>query len=226
MDKLLTGKKIAVIVESKFIPEEITVYQNVFKAWGADVRLISRIWYNDFKPGAKAWKKPTFWSDVDVLDAEPWETPSKLVIDDYADVSVLKVDEYAAIIMSANYTSVRLRYENFDLNNIPNDFNAREFARQAPIPRFFAEAMKRPNVVKGALCHGLWILTPFPELLKDRNVICNVVVMADILNTGANIVMRPNGVVVDNDLVTGYSKHETFAFCEAIADQILIKQNM
>ncbi|MDR0585462.1 MAG: DJ-1/PfpI family protein [Treponema sp.] len=97
--------------------------------------------------------------------------------------------------------------------------------RSAPVSRFFAEAMRRPGLVKGALCHGLWILTPYPELLKGRKVTCHTVVMADILNCGVEVLVQntdgggkgPTKVVVDNDLVTGFSKHEALPFIEAIA---------
>jgi protease I len=80
--------------------------------------------------------------------------------------------------------------------------------------------MKNPRVVKGALCHGLWILTPNPELLKGRKVVCNPVVLSDVLNCGAAATLDPK-VVVDRDLVTGYSKHEVVPFIQAIAGQIV-----
>jgi protease I len=44
--------------------------------------------------------------------------------------------------------------------------------------------------------------------------------MADVLNCGANVVLAPEGVVVDRDLVTGFSKHEVLTFVEAVAGQI------
>jgi protease I len=121
--------------------------------------------------------------------------------------------------MSANYTSVRLRYP----GELPEDtsrFEAREFVQSAPTVRFFAEAMQNTKVVKGMLCHGLWVLTPVPNLLKDRKVICNSVVMSDVINCGAQIELTPDKVVKDRDLVTGFSKHEVLPFISAIAEQI------
>src|SRR5215472_16084505 len=61
--------------------------------------------------------------------------------------------------------------------------------------------MRKPRVI-GALCHGLWILTPSPDMLKGRTVLCSLVVLAGILNCGANAVMNLK-VVVDNELVNG-----------------------
>jgi len=88
--------------------------------------------------------------------------------------------------------------------------------------------MKDATVVKGAFCQGLWILAPFPDLLKGRRVTCQTVVMADILNCGAEVQFdkdkegRPQvaRVVTGNELVRAYSKHEVLPFIEAIAEQI------
>jgi protease I len=121
--------------------------------------------------------------------------------------------------MSANYTSVRLRYFG-ELPENPAQFEAREFVQSAPVVRFFAAAMQNSKVVKGMLCHGLWVLTPVPGLLNDRKVICNSVVMSDIINCGAQVVLTPDKVVKDRDLVTGFSKHEVLPFIAAIAEQI------
>jgi protease I len=221
MKKLLEGKKIAVITESKFIPEEIQAYQTGFGLYGAQVDFVSRIWYGDYKP-----ERAIFYSDVDPSDQEPWQSPEKLMID--KDVSAVTLDDYAAVIMSANYVSVRLRWSE------KTDFtDPRELVRSAPMSRFFADAMKRQDIVKGALCHGLWILTPYPELLKGRKVTCHTVVMADILNCGAEVMVKDTGaggkefmkVVVDEDLITGFSKHEALPFIEAIAGAIVNRKH-
>jgi hypothetical protein len=38
------SKKVAIIVENKFIPEEVSAHQTKFPEFGARVELISRIW--------------------------------------------------------------------------------------------------------------------------------------------------------------------------------------
>jgi protease I len=227
MNKPLSGKIVAVIVENKFIPEEISAYRNCFGLLGASVEFISRIWYDDYKPDHPSWRSPVFYSDIDPLDQQPWQSPEILSIPDDHDISNVSLDRYAAIIMTANYVSVRLRYDTDDSIEDP-----RQLAQSPPMVRFFAEAMKKPKIVKGALCHGLWILTPSPELLHGRKVTCHTVVMADILNCGAEVVFSasnsgkkmPAKVVVDNDLITGFSRHEVVPFIEAIAEQICILQ--
>src|SRR5262245_38123031 len=99
--KSLAGKKIAVLVEHKFIPEEIEAYRVGFAVFGANVEFVSRIRYGEYQPES-TW----FYSDVDPLDDQPWESPHRLQV--ARDVSYVDahLEEYAAIIMSANYTSV------------------------------------------------------------------------------------------------------------------------
>ena len=196
----LGGKKIAILVESEFIPEEIEAYQKRFSELRATVHFISRL-----------WNKPSlhFFSDTEVD-----ETPQTLEVKiDFQDVDV---NDYAAVIMAANYTSVRLRY----FEPASNSVITPEQVSTAPAVQFYAKAMANPRIVKGALCHGLWIMTPIPELLKGRRVICHEVVLADIINAGAIYEASPSGVVVDGDLVTGRSKKEVNLFIDAITEQI------
>ena len=108
------------------------------------------------------------------------------------------------MIAAANYTTVRLRYSEREITT----GNAAEVARNAPAARFFRRAMENPKIIKGAPCHALWLLTPSPDLLAGRKVICNPVVLADVINAGAIYTPCPAGtppeqqVVVDRDLVT------------------------
>jgi protease I len=202
-DRPLEGKKIAILVESEFIPEEIEAYRRDFAALGAEVHFMSYLWgqpkltfTSAEQPGSK---RLTLEVDIDFQDINP--------------------DEYAAIIMAANYTSVRLRY----FEPPPGQPFSTDMVKSAPAVKFFARAMANRRVVKGALCHGLWILTPNPEMLKGRKVICHEVVLADVLNCGAEYIppdTENTGVVIDEDLVTGRSRHEVLPFIEAIAKQI------
>ena len=197
----LAGKKIAVLVETEFIPEEIEAYQKRFAELGATVHLMSRLWGQE---------SAHFVSDVDAV--------GKLL--QYLDVNIdfqnVDINDYAAVIMSANYTSVRLRY----FQPPEGQPISPEQVRTAPAVQFFAKAMTNPKIIKGLLCHGLWLLTPMPELLKGRKVICHEVVLADIANAGAVYVPSPTNIVVDGDLVTGRSGQDVHAFIDAIADLI------
>jgi protease I len=221
-NRSLGGKRVAVFVEHKFIAEEIETYRTAFRECGAELHFASRLWYGDNRPAQTA-----FFSDLDPLDDKATDLPKALIVDHDVSQIAAHLDTYCAIVMAANYTSVRLRFA-----NLPNDdfakltseqiatFDPQTHVRSAPVVELFAAAMQRPRLVKGALCHGLWVLTPNPRLLAGRQVICHTVVMADVLNCGAHIVLTPTGVVADGDLVTGFSKHQTRAFVDAIAAQV------
>ena len=205
----LAGKKVAVLVESEYIPYEIRAYREQFPALGAEVHFIARLW---------GQPKQTFVSDVDTPAATLEETQKKLEWMD-VDIDLTKTDpsRYDAVIMCANYTSVRSRY-----------FEAPEgtpvdpmLVRTSPAVQFFAKAMRDQRIVKGALCHGLWILTPVPELLAGRKVICHNVVLADVANAGALYTPSPTNIVVDGDLVTGQAGHDVDKFIKAIAAAML-----
>jgi len=218
----IDGARVAVVLEHKFIPDEIAAYLSGFALLGAEVELVSRIWWGDFKPD-----KALFYSDIDPNDNEPWQAPDAVTVS--RDISQTNPADYDAVIMAANYASVRLRYVDLkpfhDLT--PEDIDAFDYhahVKQAPMVQFFADAMANRKVVKGLLCHGLWILTPNPKLLRGRKVICHTVVMADIINCGARITLTNDGVVIDDDLVTGFSKHETLPFIVAIARQVAARR--
>ncbi len=196
----LGGKKIAILVENLFIPEEIECYKKRFEELRATVHFVSRLWD---KPSAR------FVSDS-------WESEISHTLEVQIDFQHIDVNDYAAVIMTANYTSVRLRY----FEPPSGSPISPEQVRTSPAVQFYAKAMANPKIIKGALCHGLWLMTPMPELLQGRRIICHEVVLADILNTGVIYVPSPSGVVVDNDLVTGRSKHEVEPFIDAITEQI------
>lgn len=57
----LAGKKIAVLVETEYIPEEIAAYRTKFPELGATVHLMTRLWD---QPSVR------FVSDVDAVGKE------------------------------------------------------------------------------------------------------------------------------------------------------------
>jgi len=198
--KPLTGKKVAVLTEHEFIPEEMDYYRIGFQVLGAEVEFLTSLWGN-----------PDRTLVADVTDPVVPRT-MKVTID----VASCRADDYAIVIQAANYTAVRLR-------EIPpmGSFGSPEETRKAPAVRFFADAMRNKQIIKGAMCHGLWILTPYPELLKGRRVICHTVVLADIHNAGATYV--PEYVVVDDDLVTARSAANLKEYFEALVNAALAR---
>ncbi len=202
----LAGKKIAILVESEYIPVEIRTYLQRFAEYGATVDLMSRLWGN---------ASIRFVSTVGEAGREP-ETLEVSI-----DFDTVALADYAAVIMAANYTSVRLRYTDPPATGA----DAAASARSAPAVRFFRHAMQNPAIVKAAPCHALWLLTPNPDLLAGRRITCNPVVLADVVNAGAAYVPPPAGtewhdqVVVDGDLVTSAAA-ATEAQCARLVDAV------
>jgi|GEM_PF-3885607 len=79
------------------------------------------------------------------------------------EISDANPNDYAIVITAANYVAVRVR----EIPPMGCLANA-DMVRSTAAVRFMASAMMNPYIVKGALCHALWILTPVPELLKNR----------------------------------------------------------
>jgi len=202
------SKKVLVLVESQYIPSEIRDYQDVFANADVDMQLFSRLWGN---------RSATFVSEVE----EAGRTPQTIVVSNAVErfflpnnhPDRLELSSYKAILMSANYTSVRLRHwgEKPGEDDRPED---------TPAVKLFANAMEDEKIVKGALCHGLWILCPRPDLMRGRRVICHPVVYADIVNAGAHVDLTKT-LVVDKDLVTGKSYKEARQLAEQIVSMIV-----
>ncbi|WYL94745.1 MAG: DJ-1/PfpI family protein [Gloeotrichia echinulata IR180] len=199
----LHGKKIAILVESQYIPEEIRTYQKIFSSHGAEVYLMSRLW---------GQLRQTFVSEVEQAGTIP-ET-----LEVCHDFTTIKLNDFAAVIMAANYPSVRLRWlTDEDASGQPINGGS---GRYAPAVKFIYQAMMNPRIIKGFPCHALWILSPIPEVLAGRKVTCNRVMLGDVTNAGGIYTSSTTGVVVDSDIVTSESAKQTEAFAQSIVEQI------
>ena len=195
----LAGKKVAVLVETEYIYDEIEYYKRRVPELGGDLHLLSHL-----------WGKPSidFVNDIDSPD-RPITDLHRLTVTRC--VTHEKPEDYDIVICAANYVAVRLR------EILPaGSLGSPEATRTAPAVDFFARAMRNRRIVKGAMCHALWILTPCPDLLKDRKVICHTVVLADIHNAGAIYIPARSHVVIDHDLVTARSFADVEPYFEAI----------
>ena len=79
-------------------------------------------------------------------------------------------------------------------------------------------AFAKPNLIKGIICHGMWLLSRTPELVRGRNVTCHPNLLGDVQNMGARYV--DDDVVIDGDLVTGRTGAQAGAFAKAILDRV------
>ena len=94
---------------------------------------------------------------------------------------------------------------------------------QAPaghrVPR--AGRSPRRTIVKGIICHGMWLVAPLPELVRGRPVVAHNNLHGDVVNMGA--IYTDQDVVIDGDLVTGRTGGHRHLFARAIIDAIAAK---
>ena len=182
----LKGKKIGILIESDYYEPEIWYYKFRFAEEGAEVHFLSRLW---------GQKSITFKGHEHQLPFECNESFEGM------DDAALK--GYSAIIVPAGMVADRLRYTE-DIKKLP------------PAVEFLKRAFADKNIIKGIICHGLWLVAPVPELVKGRRLVVHNNLLGDAKNMGAVYVNED--VVVDGDLVTARSGGHCNVFAKKIIE--------
>jgi protease I len=112
---------------------------------------------------------------------------------------------YSALIVPSAMVSDRLRYSE-NLADLP------------PATDLMRRAFAEPGIVKGIICHGLWLMSRVPDLVRGRKLVCHPNLYGDALNMGAQYV--DDDVVVDGDLVTARSGAQAGLYARAIIEQL------
>jgi protease I len=181
----LEGIKIGILIESDYCEPEIFYYQRRFPEEGAEVHLLSRL-----------WGQPSLCFHGHQFKAPLTCDRSFEGMDDET------LNSYAALIVPAGFVADRLRYTE-DIHKLP------------PAVEFLRRAFARPQILKGVVCHGMWLMAPAPELVRGRRVVVHNNMLGDAKNMGAVYVDRD--VVVDGDLVTA----RTADHCHLFARQVI-----
>ncbi len=181
----LAGKKIAVLMESDFYEREIFYYQHRFEEEGAELHFLTRLW---------GQPKLTFTGHEHKIPFDVYESFEGM------DDETLR--SFSAVIVPSAIVSDRLRYTE-DINKLP------------PAVEFLRRAFAEPGIVKGIICHGMWLVAPVPELVRGRRVVVHNNLLGDAKNMGA--VYVDQDLVVDGDLVTA----RTGGHCHLLARQII-----
>jgi protease I len=184
----LKGKKIGVLIESDFYEKEIFYYEHRWPEEGAELHFLTRLW---------GQPSLTFKGHEEHYPFECRESFETL--DDRA------LSEFAAIIVPSGMVADRLRYTE-DVNKIP------------PATEFLRRAFANTNIVKGIICHGLWLTAPAPELVRGRKMTCHNNLIGDCRNYGA--IYTDQDVVVDGDLVSGRTGGHCHLFARQIIDML------
>ena len=182
----LQGKKIGVLIESDYYEPEIWYYARRFPEEGADVHFLTRLWGQE---------RLTF-------AGHEWKVPFE-VDRSFEGMDDATLRSYDAIIVPSGMVSDRLRYTE-DVNKLP------------PATEFIRRAFGEPGVLKGIICHGMWLVAPLPELVRGRPVVAHNNLLGDVRNMGAIYVNED--VVVDGDLVTGRTGGHCHLFARRIID--------
>jgi protease I len=184
----LQGKKIAVLIEGDFYEDEILYYKHRFPEEGVSLHFLSRLW------GQPA------------LTFQGHEYRAPLTCDQsFENMDDATLRSYAAVIVPSGMVADRLRYTE-DINKLP------------PATQFLQRAFAEPGIIKGIICHGMWLIAPTPELVRGRRVVVHNNLLGDARNMGA--IYTDQDVVVDGDLVTGRSGGHCHLFARKIIDML------
>jgi protease I len=187
----LAGAKVGVLIESDFYENEILYYQHRFPEEGMDLHFLTRLWGNP---------SLTFHGHEYQVPFECHES--------FEDIDDATLRTYAAIIVPSAMVSDRLRYTE-DVNKL------------APATEFLKRAFADKNIVKGIICHGMWLVAPAPELVRGRPVVVHNNLIGDARNMGA--IYTDKDVVVDDDLVTARTGGHCHQFARTIIDMLAAK---
>ncbi|MFJ6676191.1 DJ-1/PfpI family protein [Actinosynnema sp. NPDC091369] len=187
-DGRLAGRTIAILMETDYFEPEILYYERRFAEEGARVEFLTRLWGQE---------SLTF-------TGHEYRIP-RTVDGDLEAVDDERLREFDALIVPSGMVSDRLRY-------------SEDVAGQAPAVRLLRRAFESPDVLKGIICHGMWLVAPIAEVVRGRRVTCHNNLISDVRNMGA--VYTDQHVVVDGDLVTGRSGDTCHLFARTLIDLV------
>ena len=182
----LSGRKIAVLVESDFYENEIFYYEHRFPEEGMELHFLTRL-----------WGQPS-------LTFSGHEYRASLRVDrSFEDMSNEELRGYSAVIVPSGMVADRLRYTE-DVQRVP------------PATEFLARAFADPGILKGIICHGLWLVAPRTQMVLGRRVTCHNNLIGDARAYGA--IYEDKDVVIDSDLVTGRTGGHCHLFARTIIE--------
>lgn len=179
-------KKVGILMESDYYEPEIAYYQHRFQEENITVDFLTRLW---------GQSQLTFTGHENKLN-------TITVNQSFEHISDQELQNYAAIIIPSGMVADRLRYTE-DVYQIP------------PATAFLKRVFANKNIIKGIICHGLWLTAPATEIIKDRKLTCHNNLIGDARAYGAEYINAD--VVIDEDLVTARSGDH----CHLLAKKII-----
>ena len=181
-------KKVGVLMEADYYEKEIFYYEHRFPEDGFELHFLSRLW------GQNAL----------TFTGHEWKVPFE-VRESFENMSDEELRSYSAIIVPSGIVADRLRYTE-DVSKIP------------PATEFLKRAFAEKGIIKGIICHGMWLVAPATELVRGRRVVVHNNLIGDARAYGA--IYTDQDVVVDGDLVTGRTGGHCHLFARKIIDML------
>lgn len=189
----LNGKKVGILIESDFYEPEIWYYQHRFAEEGIEVHFLTRLW----------------GQEIIQFQGHEYHVAGTFEEKSLEGMSDEELASYSAIIVPAGMVADRLRYTE-DISKLP------------PATEFMKRAFANKDIIKGVICHGMWLLASAPELVRGRPVVVHNNLHGDAINMGA--VYTDQDVVVDDDLVTARTGGHCHQFARKIIDLMVEKE--
>jgi protease I len=187
----LHGKKIGILIEGDYYEPEIWYYRHRFAEEEIDLHFLTRMWGQTSEVMAAGFK------------GHEYKVPFDGHLESFEDMDDQTLKSYSAIIVPSGMVSDRLRYTE-DVNKL------------SPATTFLKRAFAEKQIIKGILCHGMWLVASTPELVRGRKVVVHNNLVGDARNMGA--VYTDQDVVVDGDLVTARTGGHCHLFARKIID--------
>ncbi len=187
----LKGKKIGILIEGDYYEPEIWYYKHRFAEEEVDLHFLTRMWGQTSAVMTAGFK------------GHEYKIPFDGYVESFEDMDDETLRSYSAIIVPAGMVSDRLRFTE-DIHKLP------------PATVFLKRAFAEKSILKGIICHGMWLVAPAPEMVLGRRGVVHNNLLGDARNMG--LVYVDQDVVVDGDFVTGRTGGHCHQFARMIID--------
>ena len=189
----LKGKKVGILMEADYYEKEIFYYEHRFPEEGIELHFLTRLW---------GQPSLTFRGHEEHYPFVCFES--------FENMSDEELRSYAAIIVPSAFVSDRLRW-------------TEDVTKDPPAVDFLKRAFAEKQIIKGIICHGMWLVARAPELVRGRKVVAHNNLYGDVNAYGA--IYTNEDVVVDgDDLVTGRTGSHCHLFARKIIDMLIERE--
>jgi protease I len=182
----LQGLKVGILIESDYYEREIFYYQHRFAEEEIELHFLTRLW------GQSSL----------MFTGHEYKVPFECH-ESFEEMDDETLRSFSALIVPSAIVADRLRYTE-DIHNLP------------PATAFLQRAFAEKQILKGIICHGMWLVAPLPELVRGRPVVVHNNLYGDARNMGA--VYTDQDVVIDDDLVTARTGDHCHLFARTIIE--------